>query len=58
MRFVLLNGKGERTGIITQVFDGRKIRGYRSVFRNSTARPRRIRGSLIPVELKLAIASR
>lgn len=33
MRFVLLNGRGERTGIITQVFEGRKIRGYRSALR-------------------------
>jgi hypothetical protein len=58
MRFVLLNGKGERTGIITQVFDGRKIRGYRSVFRNSTARPQRRLDMLLLEELQLAFAAR
>ena len=58
MRFVLLNGKGERTGIITQVFDGRKIRGYRSVFRNSTARPQRRLDTLLLDELQLALAAK
>ncbi|MDA0282226.1 MAG: hypothetical protein O3B13_14975 [Planctomycetota bacterium] len=55
MRFVLLNGKGERTGIITQVFDGRKVQGYRSVLRASTVRPQRRLDTLLLDELQLAL---
>ncbi|MFT4555520.1 MAG: hypothetical protein ACKVII_10440 [Planctomycetales bacterium] len=58
MRFVLLNGKGERTGIITQVYDGRKIRGYRSALRPSTGRPQRRLDTLLLDELQLALAEK
>jgi hypothetical protein len=58
MRFVLLNGKGERTGIITLVSDGRTIRGYRSALRPATGRPQRRLDTLLLDELQLALAEK
>lgn len=58
MRFVVLNGKGERTGVITQVLYGKRIVGYRSVLRDEVARPQRRLDTLLLEELQLALAAK